>query len=221
LRLLVESPYYSKYALGIPGVLITIFVILWCLQVLQYAGIVVALLFGIALIVKGFRIDQMLAKQTKNLRKLMLQPHGQLRVYTLIAGVVIFFVAGYKATAYIVEAYEIIPFPPTSAIIADFIQQAIPLLILGAFIQLMGTGIYYYFTRNAKFWHTIIGLIFITITYPIAFEISFMIRDPAHPIQSLAYWLVIGISVVIISLLFVRGLRRTKVASSYFRRGRK
>jgi putative membrane protein len=56
LKMLVDDPYYSRIALGVPGVLLIIFGFLLASNQLQNAGLAVTFVVGIVFFVKGFGI---------------------------------------------------------------------------------------------------------------------------------------------------------------------
>ncbi|MBT4320253.1 DUF373 family protein, partial [Candidatus Bathyarchaeota archaeon] len=61
LKMLVEDPYYSKVSLGVPGILLVIFGFLLASNQIENAGMVVAFVMGIVLVLKGFGWDSRLA----------------------------------------------------------------------------------------------------------------------------------------------------------------
>jgi len=58
LKLLVEDPRYSRYTLGLPGMLLLTYGVLALLDQLRAAAIVSAILVGGALLFKGFELDR-------------------------------------------------------------------------------------------------------------------------------------------------------------------
>jgi len=77
MKILVENPRYSRMVLGLPGILLIVFVVLWYFHWLSYAGIALAIVVGVFLVVRGFRLDKT-AHSSKPYRRVSLQiniPH--------------------------------------------------------------------------------------------------------------------------------------------------
>lgn len=210
---LLEDPRYSRILIGVPGLFIVMISVLWFLQLLQYAGLIILSGIGIALFVKGFMIDKMVMEAVGRLKRSFSTTYGQLRAYTSIAGVLITVIAIHRGLSHVFETYgfaELVFVFPLA--IAGFVREAIGLIVLGAVIYMTGSGIYYYLTRSLKFLRNLIGITLSLLTYPIAIEISYILRDPAHPPLPLGYWVAIMITVTFALIVLIRRLSR-----EYFR----
>ncbi len=82
LRMLVFDPHYSKYALGVPGLIFVLAGILIVANRTFEAGIAALLIIGGAFLVRGFSID-------RNVTGLLHRgPTGFLRFFSLVAGII-------------------------------------------------------------------------------------------------------------------------------------
>ena len=54
LKMLIEDPYYSRVSLGVPGILLVIFGFLTASNQLENAGMVMAFVMGLILLLRGF-----------------------------------------------------------------------------------------------------------------------------------------------------------------------
>ncbi len=73
---------YSKYFLGIPGLILLIYSILYFTPVRDLASYLILLLVGIAFIIKGFNLDDAVSQMRRN-------PHFLLRFLTAISSILI------------------------------------------------------------------------------------------------------------------------------------
>jgi putative membrane protein len=163
-RLLVDNPRYARIALGLPGVLVLIFGILWVIDssgiytgAISFYGIALIIVLGGFLLLKGFQVD----KTTKDFYKWAknYEPPSlpiQISNYTVIAGILCIAVSVYLGVASVNLNAQ--PFPTdaggwlgASPIIAGFFIKGVEdLLIVGICIVLFGRCIRLYFERDSK-----------------------------------------------------------------------
>ena len=95
---LVGDPYYSRWALGVPGILLISLAALW-LVAQNYVGIVFLGFVGTVLAVKGFSID-------KKIGELIIpSPPNLIRVFTTATALIIVGLDSYQTYLNIVNAY--------------------------------------------------------------------------------------------------------------------
>jgi putative membrane protein len=205
----VEDPLYSRYLLGLPGIVIVALAVLSMFQMLHYGWMMLGVFFGLVLLVKGFRIDLTFGKAVRNLKGFMETPHGQLRVYTTIASAVLSMVGVYRAVSFISVNRVLEPKPEVvSLIVADFIEQAMLLIILAVCVGLGGIMVYDYFTRDPKFWRSVVGIVFSVSVYPVLHEIAMTIKLPARAPIWLLYSIIAGIILIMATVVLVHVLRK-------------
>jgi len=163
-RLLVDNPRYSRIALGLPGILVLVLGILWGVNTFYpdaifWFGIVIVLVIGGVLLLKGFGVD----RATKNLYTWAknYQPPSlpiQISNYTIIAGILCIAVSVYLGIANVNLYLSAQPLPIDTAgwlaamptIAAFFIKGVENLLIVGICIIFLGRCIRLYFERDSK-----------------------------------------------------------------------
>jgi putative membrane protein len=163
-RLLIDNPRYSRIALGLPGILVLIFGVLWAIDTLgiykgalYFYGLAIVIVVGGFLLLKGFGVD----KATKDFYHWAkdYEPPAlpiQISNYTVIAGILCIAVSIYLGLASI--SINAQPFPvdvsgwlsAAPKIAALFIKGVQDLLIVGICIVLLGRSIRLYFERDSR-----------------------------------------------------------------------
>ena len=167
IRLLIDNPRYARMALGLPGILVLIFGVLWYINslpgyqgALSYYGIAILVVLGGFLLLKGFGVD----KATRDLYTWAkdYEPPPlpvQISNYTIIAGILCIAVSVYLG---VVSAYNTVIAGAGTDLTLNWWLGAIPkiasyfliamegLLVGGIVIVLVGRSIRLYFVRDAK-----------------------------------------------------------------------
>lgn len=163
IRLLVDNPKYARVVLGLPGILVFIFGLLWAIDnlniydgALYYYGIAIVIVVGGFLLLKGFGVD----KATKDFYKWAKEYSPpplpvQISNYTIIAGILCIAVSVYLGIASVNGSVVFPPDPSawlgiTPAIITYFLRGVQTLLIIGVVIVLLGRSIRLYIERDSK-----------------------------------------------------------------------
>jgi putative membrane protein len=164
MRLLVDNPRYARMALGLPGILVLIFGVLWAIDnlkiypgALYYYGIAIVIVLGGFLLLKGFGVD----KATKDLFKWAKEYSPpplpvQISNYAIIAGILCIAVSVYLGLASV--NINVAPFPGdlggwlsiTPRIAYYFIKGFMDLLVVGISIILLGRSVRLYFERDSR-----------------------------------------------------------------------
>jgi len=160
-RLLVDNPRYARMALGLPGILVLIFGILWGINMfypgtIYYYGIAIVIVVGGFLLLKGFGVD----RATKNFYKWArdYSPPSlpmQISNYTIIVGILCIAVSVYLG----VENVNINVAPAANPaawlsiaprVVYYFITGIIDLLVAGIIIVLLGRCVRLYVERDSR-----------------------------------------------------------------------
>jgi len=163
IRLLVDNPRYARIALGLPGLLVLIFGVLWAINnyvyrgALSYFGIAIVIVIGGFLLIKGFGIDKS-AKDAYTWVKEYSPPPLPMQIsnYTVFAGILCVAVSVYLGVQNI--NINVAPFPVTFAgwldvvpkILTFFIKGIETLMIIGIIIVLFGRSVRLYFERDSR-----------------------------------------------------------------------
>lgn len=161
IRLLVENPRYARIALGLPGLLVFIFGVLWGINyfipgAIFWYGIAIVIVVGGFLLLKGFGVD----KATKDFYAWArdYSPPSlpmQISNYTVIAGILCIAVSVYLGIANVninvAPAADLggwLSMAPRLAYY--FITGIIELMVVGIIIVLIGRSVRLYVERDSK-----------------------------------------------------------------------
>ncbi|TRO53516.1 DUF373 family protein [Candidatus Bathyarchaeota archaeon] len=189
MKMLIEDPYYSKVSLGVPGILLLIFGFLTASNQLENAGMVMAIVMGLILMLKGFGWDQRLAE----LRPRLPPPERWINIASTFLGGIVFLVGVIQGIDY---AWSIIPLPiqpfwdlsywasNAADILGAFILHGADMISLGIGISILGDGASTFIQdrEDVKAWGNVIGLIFLLWMRPIVVEAAKILRNPGTEI---------------------------------------
>jgi putative membrane protein len=163
IRLLVDNPRYARMALGLPGILVLIFGILWAIDnflykgAIYYFGIAFVIVLGGFLLLKGFGVDRA-TKDAYKWAKDYSPPALPIQIsnYTIIVGILCVAVSVYLGIANVNMSAA--PFPSdlggwlgvTPKIATFFIKGLDTLLVVGLSIILIGRSIRLYFEKDSR-----------------------------------------------------------------------
>ncbi len=228
LKLLVETPRYSRIVLGLPGILLIIIGLLYVYNLLAYAWIAFLIILGSVLLVKGFRLDSMAKRLYIWAREYSPPPMSRLVVnFSIVAGVLLvglgLYQGSYQVTLYIttlenppLEIGQWISLLPKLS--GEFILGSINIIVFGVCILLSGRAIRWYFERDPRMLRTIGIVTVVAWTSQILYEAGEVLKEPALGWIKLALSIVIGMILAIVVVLVIIIVHR-KYAS--FFEGRK
>jgi len=240
-RLLMDNPRYARIALGLPGLLVFIFGVLWAINnfvyrgAIDYFGIAIVIVVGGFLLIKGFGVDRA-AKDLYTWVKEYSPPPLPVQIsnYTVFAGILCIAVSVYLG----VQSVNInaAPFPSTSAgwvaigpkITTFFIKGIEDMIVIGMIIVLFGRSVRLYFERDSRMLRNV-GLI-VTVAWirwilDATANVIYNPLNPAgRPIYSLSdpifsvflYTIVVGILISIASVLLIFIVNRS--AKDFFQK---
>jgi putative membrane protein len=154
LRLIVDNPRYARMALGLPGLLVFIFGILWGINLfypgtILYYGVAIVIVLGGFLLIKGFGVDKSARSFYTYIREYSPPPLPmQISNYTIIAGILCVAVSVYLGIANVTN--NVAPFVLTPRIATFFIKGIQDLLVAGIIIVLFGRSVRLYFERDSR-----------------------------------------------------------------------
>ena len=174
MKLLVDNPRYARLALGLPGLLVFIFGILWAIDkyvspgAIYYYGITIVIVLGGYLLIKGFGVDRSAKDIYKWIREY--SPPSipiQFSNYTIFAGILCVAVSVYLGIAYV--SINAPPFPSTLTgwlsatprIATIFIKGVHTLLISGLVIVLFGRSVRLYVERDSRLLRNVALIVFV------------------------------------------------------------
>jgi putative membrane protein len=242
MRLLVDNPRYARMALGLPGILVLIFGVLWAIDnlkiypgALYYYGIAIVIVLGGFLLLKGFGVD----KATKDLFKWAKEYSPpplpvQISNYAIIAGILCIAVSVYLGLASV--NINVAPFPTnlggwlgiSPRIAYYFIKGIMDLLVVGISIILLGRSVRLYFERDSRLLRNIALIVTVAWSrwilegtanviiyyYNKASPVVFGIDDPIF--SGFLFTIIVGILIGVASILLIYIINRS--AKGFFKK---
>jgi len=163
IRLLIDNPRYARMALGLPGLLVFIFGVLWAINnyvyrgAIDFYGIAIVIVLGGFLLIKGFGVDRSAKDFYKWIKEYSPPPMPmQISNYTVLAGILCVAVSVYLGIANV--NINVVPYPTafagwlavTPKIVTFFIKGVEDLLVVGIIIVLFGRSVRLYFERDSR-----------------------------------------------------------------------
>ncbi len=161
LRLIVDNPRYARMALGLPGLLVFIFGILWGINLFYpgtifYYGVAIVIVLGGFLLIKGFGVDKS-ARSLYTWAKEYSPPSLPMQIsnYTIFAGILCIAVSVYLGIANVTNnvafTNNVSLLVLTPRIATFFIKGIQDLMVAGVIIVLFGRSVRIYFERDSRF----------------------------------------------------------------------
>jgi putative membrane protein len=217
LKQLVEDPYYSRVSLGVPGVMLIILGVLQVFNQLQNAGMILTIVMGLVLLIKGFGWEDKL-----NIVRLRLpSPDRQLTAASTSFGLILFLVGAIKGIS---NAWRYLPNPTplwwedfawwvqqSPNLVGHFMLAAIDLIILGAMVSLIGSIAAHYIRKDPKIWQNVVGIIVTFWIRFIALESAMVLIEPDKTVTILSpivFYAFAGVVTTITSVFLIYGSDR-------------
>jgi putative membrane protein len=240
IKLLVDNPRYARMALGLPGILVLIFGILWAIDnffykgAIYYFGIAFVIVLGGFLLLKGFGIDRATKDAYKWAKDYSPPPLPiQISNYTIIAGILCVAVSVYLGFANV--NISAAPFPSdiggwlgdSPKIVTFFIKGLDTLLIVGLSIILIGRSIRLYFEKDSRLLRNAALIVSVAWSYWVlegtANVIYHYYQDSSAVVglndeifQSFLFTLIVGILIGVASVLLIYIINRS--AKGFFKK---
>ncbi|MCX8191587.1 MAG: DUF373 family protein [Nitrososphaerales archaeon] len=209
LRMAVFDPRYSKYFLGVPGLLLLIAGLMTYLGLIEEAMTVMLSIIGAALIARGFSIDRALSHLTK------LKPSGYIKLFSTLASLLVggaAFQQGFAKIGQIpeysmilVEPHLILKYGP--ALIGFFIQESLFYLWIALGIFFSGMLLSHALIKSIKVFRDILTLVILSLLYFPIYQFSLILIGQTTPV-TLVTFLLLGLAgtffIVIVIYEYIR-----------------
>lgn len=225
-RLLVNNPRYARITLGVPGLLVFIFGVLWALNyvfpgAIFYYGIAIVIILGGLLLVKGFGIDKALKDAIHWFREYS-PPSLPVIIsnFTIFAGALCVAISIYLGAQSV--SVNVVPFPSDvlsnvnniGTIVGYFIKGMINLAIVGVILMLIGRSIRFYAERDSRLLRNVALIVLITWCRWILDETANLLITPGIELQgavfsNFIFSIIIGILIGIASVLLIYVINRS------------
>jgi len=202
IRMLITDPRYSKFSLGIPGLLFLAFGLLSIFDLLQLATEVVLIVLGIALIFWGFGLD----KYVTSIRK-MKKMSSYIRFFSIIATLLVISVAFYQGFYLSIGNFK----GDVPRFLGLFIENSLPLTWVGLSIYLGYSLIFHWIRKSIRIWRTVLAFVILAFLYVPLLEFSRILINPSQSPFTLISQLLLGLMVTsIVAIIAYRYIRSHK-----------
>lgn len=200
------DPRYSKYALGVPGVLFFVLSILILTNKLAEAMAMALGIIGVAMIVRGFELDKTIPRMFKTRMTVV----GYVKLFIAIAGSLILLTGLYQGIMNVPGrlwdagskdfAHALMNSPP---IIGYVLEGSIPLIWIAIGIYLGALlPLYYIKGMKVKMIRNSIGLVVLILLYQPVLQFSYILEGRGSPI-SLFIMILVGLALSLLALIVV------------------
>jgi len=221
LRMLVFEPRYSKWAIGVPGVILLIAGVLVVAGYATLATFAVLIIVGGTFLVRGFNVDRFVAGMLSQ------KPYGYVRLFTIPTTTLILIVAlssGYANMAkYGANLMADVSASPSQFVVVGgtlvgyYMQGALLLVWAAIGIYLAGTLLTQFLRGSPKTWRSIaeivvLGLLF----FPMDQFSSFLITGGTNSSILLITYVLLGLALVfaVVGVLYTRLRSRPPVPTT-------
>ena len=217
LKTIVSNPKYSRIALGLPGTLILIWIILALLQVsVFYYLITILFVVSTFMLIKGFGVD----RSAKNLYKWAKEYSPpplpvQIGNYSTIAGILCIAVSVYSGYSSALENSKPLPIDTAGwlsklpSLSAFFLQGAVYLVVAGLCTILIGRAVRMYFAHDVRVLRNAALIVSVAWSSVIVNGAAQVLISPATGLQNLIFYIIVGILIAIASVLVMLIVHRS------------
>jgi putative membrane protein len=198
LRMLIYDSRYSRFFLGVPGLLLLIIGILVSLQKVTEAQVVSLVIIGLALIVRGFDLDRVFTSASH------IRPSGWLRLFSALASILIILSSTYLGFIEVFNSPQYLQIDNPQLILeygpyllGVFLQATVNYIWIGLGIYLAGSLLYHWLRRSYKILRTFAGLLILALLYFPVIQVSRILLGVGSA-ATLISLLLIGLAVIFI-----------------------
>jgi putative membrane protein len=215
LRRILEDPYYSRWVLGVPGLLLLIMGVMW--QYIEFVnpGYILAVIIGILLMMKGFAVDKVISE--------FIYP-SPLNLIRLFTTAIAFIIGGLAISQTLEILFEDVGpidvwLPNLALVLGISLKFSVDLLVISSSIFIGGLGVYFYFVRDSRMLWSVVGLVVAVLMRIIALHVSEILLLPQSPVPSV-YWIelsaIIALSIATTVIVIFVTLRQGRRFDEYF-----
>jgi putative membrane protein len=201
LRMLIFDPRYSKWAVGVPGVMFLLAGILVLLGRAYEAGLTILLILGSAFLVRGFNIDRFVGTMLHQ------RPFGYVRLFSILASILIFLVGLSSGFSFMIsQAGELVASVNSSPslflvygtiLIGFFLKGSLPLIWAGFSIYLIGSLLIHLIRGSIRAWRNAVMIVILGLLYfPMDIFSTFLIGGQRSSSILLVSYVLVGLAVI-------------------------
>lgn len=215
-RMITETPYYARWILGVPGVVLVVLAVLVIGNLAEVAGEVFLLLVGALLVIKGFGLEKKFSEF------IFPNPPNLVRLFTALTATIIIGLDVYQTYAGLYQELG----PPSrwldvlNRTVGLGIQLSVNLIVVASIISLVGMAVYLYFTHDSRIWWSFVGIVATLWLREVALTASEILvlptSAPPELIEKLLIVAGLGIASTLVTILIT--LKLGKRFERYFRK---
>jgi putative membrane protein len=218
LRMIVDNPRYSRFILGVPGILVLIAGILWIFNVLSIFWMVFTFVLSIVLVIKGFGADRAVKNFYKWTKEYSPPPlRVQISNFSLVAGALCITLGAYlgwtAAAAYVAIGQTPVDFAGWVSILPQltgyFIKDSMTLMVAGICVALLGRAIRWYLERDTRLLRNAALIVTVGWSRQILDATSDLLIRPDSGYEKLIFTVIVGIMIGIASVLVIFVVHRS------------
>lgn len=218
-KMLVQDPRYSRFLLGLPGLLILILGILSIFNLLSIFWIVFVFVLSALMLVKGFGVDRAVVKFYHWTKEYSPPPlRVQISSFAAIAGILLIVVSaylGWKSSATFVSGLPTVPSSIVDwlsylpQITGNFIIGAMDVIVIGICVILTGRAIRLYLDRDARLLRNAALIASILWSRQILDGTAQVLTKPEMGYEQLIFSVIVGVLIGIASVLVIFVVHRS------------
>jgi putative membrane protein len=216
LRMLVFDPRYSKWVIGVPGVIFLFAGVLVLFGRAFEAEIAILLIVGTAFLVRGFGIDRSVALMLSQ------RPYGYLRIFSVVAGTLIFLVGVSNGFTYVnakdgsavqnvvVDPSLFLLYGPN--IVGYYLQGALPVIWASFAVYLIGSLLAHLARGSNRVWRDGVLIVLLGLLYLPMDEFAISLTGGNNSSVLLISYVLVGLAITFAAVTFTYGkVRRRSV----------
>lgn len=221
LRMLVFDPRYSKWAIGVPGVILLFAGILALAGAGYLAALSIVLILGAAFLIRGFNIDRFVAGMLSQ------RPYGYIRLFTAPTSILILIVAlssGYtNMTGQAPELISAVSAKPSlffqdgGALVGYYLQGSLLLIWAAIGVYLAGTLLTQLLRSSPRAWRSVTGIVVLALLFfPMDQFSSYLVTGGTTSSILLLIYVFLGLAMVfsVVGTLYTRLRSRPAVPTT-------
>lgn len=221
LRMLVFDPRYSKWAIGVPGIILLFAGVLALAGAGYLATLSILIILGAALLVRGFNIDRFVAGMLSQ------RPYGYIRLFTAPTSILILIVglsSGYTnmtgQAANLVAEVSASPsrfFQYGGALIGYYLQGSLAFIWAAIGVYLAGTLLSQFLRGSPRAWRSVTGIVVLALLFfPMDQFSSYLVTGGTTSSILLLIYVFVGLAMVfsVVGVLYTRLRSRPAVPTT-------
>ncbi len=214
LKMLVYDSRYSKYFLGIPGILLVLYGIFSYFNLYVDFGYILALMVGAIFVFRGFGFDSMLSNARK--RTFFLA-----RFFAFLASLIIVIVAGIQGYNAVTQLYF---WPPQSAsilyqhlglVVGSFMTNSVLLVWVAIATNIGVDAVYHVLRKSTKVVRDLIALAALVLMYSPVLVLASLFERPTSSAVPIVSLLLAGLAVLLVLIYVAYGFVFSRRVSAH------